>query len=286
MRTPEALAWILLAGAALLAGGTVHAATLMLGAADTLSGESNIRVPVTLTPGKGESVAAIQFDLHFDVSRLRLVSVNTGAAASAAGKSASSYALGDGKHRIIVIGMNQNILGQGSVIELLMEVIPNTPPGVYPLTMTNVVFSNPVGMAIKPQVVPGSITVGGPAQAQTPLLEEKKSGGGCFGGIVYRKGPGGSTGDAFLLMVPLLLLLVVYKTPTSSLRLGRGGLTPQTMWTSPRQPYRLAPRNDATRKFYTKIREKGSTFSLIASPPPFGAALRALFLYRFRKHRA
>ncbi len=227
MRKPETILWFILAGASLLAGGSAHAATLMTGAADTLSGGSNIQVAITLAPGKGESVAAIQFDLQFDVNRLRLVSVNTGPAAAAAGKSASSHALGDGKHRIIIIGMNQNILGQGPVVELRMEVIPNTPPGVYPLTLTNVVFSNPVGMAIKPQVMPGSITVGGPAQPQTPLLEEKKSGGGCFGGIFSGKGPGGSTGDAFLLMAPLLLLLVVYKAPTSSLRLGRGGLTPQ-----------------------------------------------------------
>ncbi|HPO14127.1 MAG TPA: cohesin domain-containing protein [Candidatus Hydrogenedentes bacterium] len=235
--------WIIIALTALAVGVKADAATLAAATAGTLSSTSGITVPITLALGGAEKVAAIQFDLQFDVNSIKLVAVNTGSAAAAAGKSASSYELSKGKHRIIIIGMNQHIMGNGPVAVLRIDIVPATPTGVYPLTLSNVIFSNPVGIAIHSKTVSGSITVGGPANPQI-LPKEDPPSGGCFGGILSGKQPPTKGSGGILLVLPLVLLILYATLPTPSLRLGRSGLTPQTMWTSPRQPCHLAPRND------------------------------------------
>lgn len=225
MRAIVAIAWSISVLAALIGGTTAQAATLAAATADTLAGVSGITVPITLALAGAEKVAAIQFDLQFDPASTKLAAVNTGAAAAAAGKSASSYELSTGKHRIIIIGMNQHIMGNGQVAALRMDIVPATPPGVYPLTLSNVVFSNPVGIAIHAKALSGSITVGGPAQPQI-LPKDDPPSPGCFGGTLSGNQPPGKGRDGTVLLLPFVLLMLYSTLPTPSLRLGRSGLTP------------------------------------------------------------
>ena len=105
------------------------------------SAGATVTAPVQYRAEKA-SIAALQFDLLFD-SNVMSISATVGSAAAAAGKTAASNLLAPGVLRVIVFGINQNVIGNGSVVDLAITLNPNARRGAYSLDFQNVVGASP-----------------------------------------------------------------------------------------------------------------------------------------------
>jgi hypothetical protein len=139
-------------GGATIALLIASAAVSTLSAA-TLSGASgNAAAGQTVTLGvsyaaQASSVAALQFDLSFDPTRLS-ISIAAGTAAISASKSVQSMALPNGDIRVIVWGPNQTAIANGSVAALSVHVSATTCPGQYSIAVANPVAASPGGQGV------------------------------------------------------------------------------------------------------------------------------------------
>jgi len=106
---------------------------------------------------KGDSVAALQFDVECDPELLLAGSI--GQAAAGAGKILYSADIGSGRRRFLLVGLNGKTIGDGAAVELYIAVGPSPPPGAYPLRIGNGMASDPNGNPISLSGVDGSVVV-------------------------------------------------------------------------------------------------------------------------------
>lgn len=120
-------------------------------------GNGRVEVPVTYEQVKNQQAVGLQFDLTFDNTKLQLVEVKNGPAATAAGKSVSTSSQSASMNRVIVIG-GTNTLADGVVAILVFDTIG---AGVANLTTSNVkvVDSNPQPGPLTVEDRSGSITI-------------------------------------------------------------------------------------------------------------------------------
>jgi hypothetical protein len=85
--------------------------------------------------------------------------VTAGAAASSAGKDVSFSTLEAGKVRVIFAGLNQNVIPDGVIANVLLDVASSASGGEQPLTLSGVLLSDPDGLAVPSTAVSGSIDV-------------------------------------------------------------------------------------------------------------------------------
>jgi len=126
-------------------------------------------LPVSFA-SQSSAVTAIQFDLQYDSSALSLSAV-AGDAARIAGKTLFFRDLASGQRRFLIAGINQNLLADGALINLFVELVPTAPTGTYPLKLLNVVASDASAHAVTIKAVDGGITVqgtGGPGSRLQP----------------------------------------------------------------------------------------------------------------------
>lgn len=111
---------------------------MVVGAGSAIAGNS-VDIPVNFVAGS-VGAAGLQFDLVLPAG----VSSNTitaGPATLAAGKGISSNIVG-GALRLLITGINQNIIQSGLVAVINLKLAESTPAGSLPLTLTNVVSSD------------------------------------------------------------------------------------------------------------------------------------------------
>jgi hypothetical protein len=96
---------------------------------------------------QGASVAGFQLDLGYDRAALT-ITPTAGPAAASAGKTLSSAVLPNGRLRLLVSGFNQNVISDGDVITLSVQVAANAPSGPYTLGAFNALASTPAGELI------------------------------------------------------------------------------------------------------------------------------------------
>jgi len=126
----------------------LHAATLTIGSASGSPGNKNISIPVELTSAPGEKVCGFNFDLCFDTSKLSFKEVALGSVAVGAGKSLSFNQPSSNIIRVVVIGLNQNLIGDGTVLTFSFDILDNAPVGKSALTITKASISDPNGKAL------------------------------------------------------------------------------------------------------------------------------------------
>jgi hypothetical protein len=97
-------------------------------------------VPVSFLPTTS-TTTAVQADFTFS-SSFTVTGAAIGPAGTAAGKSVSINNV-NGVTKFIVFGLNQTPIGPGVLATL--SVSSTAPPGIYPITLTNLVASDPVG---------------------------------------------------------------------------------------------------------------------------------------------
>ncbi len=150
----------------LLAAATpALAATVTVGSQAAVRG-ATIVVPVNLTSSVGENPAGLQFDLTYNTSVLTFVSYADGPVSTAAGKFGSSSNPSAGVRRVVIFGLNPNVIGNGVVCNLTFTVQTTAPVGLSPLTLSAVQITDPNATPL-PNITPVSGSVDVSASAYT-----------------------------------------------------------------------------------------------------------------------
>lgn len=131
---------------------------------------SNVTMPLELYTGN-ERVAGIQVDILFS-SPISYVSSSRGSAADAAGKDVSASPI-EGGIRLLIYGLNQNIMDDGIVANIVFSISSGASNGEYPVILTNAVGTDENGTTFAISTENGSIIVGG------------GGGGDCTGSAIF-----------------------------------------------------------------------------------------------------
>lgn len=102
------------------------AVTLTVQGADSGYG-GTVTLPIMLANNAGHQVAGMQFDVVFDAELIQLDGVTSGPSAVGAEKNVSYSVMEQGRLRVIVAGLNQNILAEGEVAGLVYSIFPKRP---------------------------------------------------------------------------------------------------------------------------------------------------------------
>lgn len=113
------------------------------------------------TAPKARAVAALQFDLQYDPSVLTIASA-AGDATISAGKTLSTHVLSSGRIRFLIAGLNRTVIGDGSVVNLTIQVSASSSVGPYDLNMLNAVGADPTAQVVRVAAYPGRIDRIGP----------------------------------------------------------------------------------------------------------------------------
>jgi hypothetical protein len=144
-----------------LAAPPASGALLTAGQATGNPGTMGVVVPITLETAVGEGVAALNFDLQYDQTKLSVADVTIGAAAQAADKIVASSLPATGTVRVIVYGVNQNVIADGVVANVVFNVSTSATAGIIPLDFSDAVAASPEATAVDLQTAAGSIEVTG-----------------------------------------------------------------------------------------------------------------------------
>jgi len=128
--------------------------------------QGNASIDIAFTSA-GQAVAALQFDIGYP-DQVFAFSVSSGGAANNSGKTIYTSDLQPGSKRILIAGLNQNPIGNGVLATLSIQANQATPPGFYPLAISNVVASDGSGSAVSVSASGGGLVVpggGAPAPA-------------------------------------------------------------------------------------------------------------------------
>jgi len=151
-----------------LAKVLVVALTLLVGATAALASE--IVLPDQAAPpgasvlsqvafaSQASSVSGVQFDVQYDSSAMSL-EATLGDPAKTSGKSLYAVDLAPNKKRFLIIGLNQTLIPDGTLINLSVNVSPNAPSGVYALNLSNVGGTDPLGRSTPVTGSDGAVTV-------------------------------------------------------------------------------------------------------------------------------
>jgi hypothetical protein len=141
-------------------------ATLGFGVIGTDESSSAQCVSVLLAAEEEESVAGLQFDLHFNEKVMTLEKVGVGEAANAASKDINTHALGTGKVRVLIAGLNQNVIQSGAIAHFCFSLKGDDELKSKPPVIHRAILSDPFGMAVavkvsvEPMETPASIDLG------------------------------------------------------------------------------------------------------------------------------
>jgi hypothetical protein len=106
-------------------------------------------------------IAAIQFDLTYDVSKFNLLTGHS-LTSRKEDHTITTNPLSEGVLRVVIFSMNNNVLKESSGVLANLEFESKTDPGEFTFALSNVVFSSSSGTAITATKNDGQITVLGP----------------------------------------------------------------------------------------------------------------------------
>jgi len=152
------LVWIVLAAASVLVS-SLDAAELSV-PTQVAHGGSVVNVSVGYG-AKGATVAALEFDLEYDPSALT-ITAEIGSAATSAGKFLAMNVLSSGQIRFLIFGFNQNVIGDGSVVVLTIQVSANSSVGPHRLDILNALGADPSGQGVPVETRSGQVVRVGP----------------------------------------------------------------------------------------------------------------------------
>jgi hypothetical protein len=142
----------------LILTSNLKAATLSVGSTSVSPGDKNISIPIDLTSSSGEKVCGLNFDLNFDTSRLSFKEVTLGSVAVDAGKSLSFNQPSSNTIRVVVVGLNQNVIGYGTVLNFTFDVL-DTSSGKAKLIISKPSISDPKGKQLSVNAEGGEVNI-------------------------------------------------------------------------------------------------------------------------------
>lgn len=144
-------------------------ANLSVGSGSGLPGASGITIPVSLASQGGTEVTGLNFDLNFDANQLTVQNVSAGSAASSANKSVSWASPSSGAVRVIVFGLNQTPIPNGTVATVTFNVKSSTSPGNSALSLSGATATDSDGGGISLSLSGGFFTVLAPPPTPTSI---------------------------------------------------------------------------------------------------------------------
>ena len=137
----------------------LEAATLRVGSNSGSPGDKVISIPINLASAPGEEVSAFNFDIKFDISRLSFKEVTLGSVSEDADKSLSYSKPSSNIIRVVVIGLNQNVIDDGTVLTFTFDILDNASGGKAKLTINNQSISDPHGKLLPVNTKGGELDV-------------------------------------------------------------------------------------------------------------------------------
>ncbi len=134
-------------------------ATLSLENVTAFPGLGLANMPVLLSLEPEDQAASVQWDLVFDSSVLNLYAIRVGPAATDAGKTVSYSTVYPGTVRVLVAGINTDLIQEGVLATLVFTVSSIAPSGDQEVSFENVIFAHPYGLDIASEAIPGALTV-------------------------------------------------------------------------------------------------------------------------------
>jgi hypothetical protein len=141
---------------------------------DTLAmGDGTVaEVPVTIAAEAGEEIASLQFDMHFDDATFDLVDVVPGESSSDALKQVIYSVRSPGVIRVIVAGLNQNVIRDGNIATVLLapdaeDAVPQT------LSLDSIVISDPFGERVEVDYDEFRLNIEGETEEKSKRNEEE-----------------------------------------------------------------------------------------------------------------
>ncbi len=170
---PFAVLCPLLAFAALLEAGSVQ----------VYPGETGAQVPVRVAADAGEEVAAVTVTIEYDDVAAILTDAAAGPAAESAGKTVTLNMVDGHSARLVVAGLNQTPIPDGTLVYLIFDVSVFAQPGAHEVALSEAALSDPFGQPLFVEVMSGALVVsdafegevaeGEDGEGETPLP------GGC-----------------------------------------------------------------------------------------------------------
>jgi len=132
----------------LILTSNLNAATLTIGSSSGSPGEKSVSIPINLTSAPGEKVCGFNFDLNLDATKLSFKEVTLGSVAADAGKSLSFSQPSSNTVRVIVVGLNQNVISDGIVLTFSFDILSSAPKGETELAISKASISDPNGKSL------------------------------------------------------------------------------------------------------------------------------------------
>jgi hypothetical protein len=120
---------------------SAQAGEIRLGAPEISGG--TVKVPVSLDGNVGEGAAAMDFRFRYDPSVFEPVSIQAGAAASAAQKLVQANVVRPGEYVVLVFGLNQETVAAGEIANITLRRLDETATGASELRIANTTISLP-----------------------------------------------------------------------------------------------------------------------------------------------
>jgi len=137
-------------------------ASLSAGSASGLPGDTGLSIPVSLSSDAGTEVTGLNFDLNFDSTRLTVQNVTIGGTASSAGKALSWSTPSSGRVRVLIFGLNQTAIQNGTVANVVVGVNMGASPGSSTLSFSNAMATDPSGSPVPLSTSSGAFTITAP----------------------------------------------------------------------------------------------------------------------------
>jgi len=141
------------------------APNVSIGAANGVIAGNGWGILVSLAAGT-VGVSAVQFDMVLPAG-ISTPTVVAGAAATAAGKTATGNLLAGNVYRVILAGLNTTNIGSGVIANVNVRTDPTLLSGIYPITISGISGSDGSGVGVPMTGTSGSLTV---AANQAPAL--------------------------------------------------------------------------------------------------------------------
>jgi hypothetical protein len=108
--------------------------------------------------GQGAAIAALEFDLEYDRSILTITAA-AGSVTTSAGKSLTTSVLPNGRTRFVIAGFSRNVIPDGSVANLTIQVRAGSSVGAHKLDFSNALGADPVPQSVFIKLQSGNLIV-------------------------------------------------------------------------------------------------------------------------------
>lgn len=154
-------------GVVLLCGARKgHAAALAIGEGSATPGQAQVVLPVSLSIGAGEQLSALAFDVFVDPLSATWQSLALEPTLLAAGKQVQTNVIAPGHVRIVLYGMDRQVLSSGTIAQCVLQIPLSAPAGTSVINLQQGLAADPNGAEQLLALNDGRVWIDPPAASQ------------------------------------------------------------------------------------------------------------------------